>query len=281
MTFSKNNIPMLGATVGLRRAHHDDIIAQQPKLPWFEILTENYLNRGGAVRQELDTIAERYPMATHGIAMSVGGTDPLDAAHIAAVKKLNRQIDARWTSEHLSFNSAEHTNLSGLIPLPFTSEAVDNVAARVHRIQQDLELPFLLENVTYYMTISQREMSELEFLQAVLDRADCGLLLDVTNVHINARNNGYDAEAFIRALPPERIAQVHLAGFNEPEEGALIKDTHDSPVNPAIWDLYRLTLDHVGPVNTIIERDSNIPAFDELLAESRQAQTILDEFTEA
>ena len=280
MTFSKTDIPYLGATIGLRRVHHEEIIQRRPKLPWFEILTENVLNRGGAVHKELQTLAADYPMATHGIAMSVGGTDPLDAEHLQAVRKLNQEIQARWTSEHLSFNSVDHTNLSGLIPLPFTSEAVDNVAKRVHQIQQELELPFLLENVTHYMTVSAREMSELEFIQAVLDKADCGLLLDVTNVHINARNNGYDPEAFIQALPPERIAQVHLAGFAEPAAGDLIKDTHDHPVNPAIWDLYRLTLEHAGALNTIIEWDSDFPTLDVLLAESEKAARILKDFEE-
>jgi uncharacterized protein (UPF0276 family) len=271
----KPAIPYLGAAPGLRRIHHEEILRDRPAVPWFEVLTENYLNRGGIVRRELMEIAERYPVVSHGIAMSVGGTDPLNTDHLKQVRQLNDDIGARWTSEHLSFNNVEHTNLPGLIPLPFTAEAVRNTAERTRRIKDALELPLLLENVTYYLKVSDREMNESEFLNAVLEEADVGLLLDVNNVYINAVNHGYDPVAFIRSLPPERIGQIHLAGHDNSGRGP-IKDTHDSQVTPDVWELFRITIEHAGLVSTLIERDANIPPLSEMLAEVNQAQNILD-----
>ena len=267
------DVPYLGAGLGLRRAHHAHIIAEHPGVPWFEVLTENYLGRGGQVRRELMAIAERYPVVTHGVAMSVGGTDPLDHGHLRQVKALNSDIGALWTSEHLCFSQVNHTNLSGLIPLPFTEEAVKHVARRVDEVREALDLPFALENVTYYMVVSDREMDEITFLNAVLEEADCGLVLDVNNVYINARNHGFDAEAFIRAIPPERIIQVHLAGHDD--GGDLIKDTHDAPVSDAVWDLFRTTVAHAGPVNANIEWDASIPPFEELYADMTRTRAIL------
>lgn len=271
---SHGDIPYLGAGIGLRRVHHEQILAETPSVNWFELLTENYLGRGGTVRRDLLQIAERYPMATHGVAMSIGGTDPLDWEHLRAVKQLNQDIDALWTSEHLCFSKVDHRYISGLLPLPFTAEAVEHVAARLREVQDFLEIPVLLENVTYYMVVSDREMSELEFVKAVLDEAGCGLLLDVNNVYVNARNHGFDALEFIRAIPAERIRQIHLGGHDE--GGELVKDTHDQPVAEAVWDLYRETVAHAGLVTTNIEWDSSLPPLEDLLDEATRAQSILD-----
>lgn len=269
-------VPYLGAGAGLRRAHHDHILMKSPAVPWFEVLTENYLNRGGIVRRDLLEIASRYTMVTHGVAMSVGSTDPLDWEHLARVKQLNRDINARWTSEHLCFSTVNHANLSGLVPLPFTREVVKHVAERVRVIQDYLELPFLLENVTYYMKISDREMDEATFTCEVLEQADCGLLLDVNNVYINGRNHGFDPESFIRALPAKRIGQIHVAGHDE--SGELIKDTHDCPVIEAVWDLLRVACEHAGPVSTNIEWDAEVPSWEEMTQETAIAQRVLAEF---
>lgn len=268
-------VPNLGVGVGLRRAHHEHILEARPAVPWFEVLTENYLNRGGIVRRELMEIAARYTMATHGVAMSVGSTDPLNWEHLARVKQLNTDIGAKWSSEHLCFSTVNHANLSGLVPLPFTKEVVKHVAERVRVVQDYLELPFLLENVTYYMVVSDREMSELEFTNEILERADCGLLLDVNNVYINSRNHGFDAAAFILGLPAERIGQIHIAGHEEGPD--LIKDTHDRPVSEAVWDLLRVTIEHAGPVSTNIEWDADVPAWDELTLETAMAERVFAE----
>lgn len=268
-------VPCLGVGVGLRRAHHEHILAQRPEVPWFEVLTENYLNRGGLIRRDLLEIASRYTMVTHGVAMSVGSTDPLNWEHLARVKQLNRDINAQWTSEHLCFSTVNHANLSGLVPLPFTREVVKHVAERVRIVQDYLELPFLLENVTYYMKVSDREMDEVTFTNEILNRADCGLLLDVNNVYINGRNHGFDPAEFIRALPAARIGQIHVAGHDE--SGELIKDTHDCPVIDAVWALLRVARDHAGPVSTNIEWDAEIPSWEEMSQETDIARRIFAE----
>lgn len=228
------------------------------------------------MRRDLLAVAERYPVVTHGVAMSVGGTDPLDCDHLSQVKALNDAIGALWTSEHLCFSQVNHTNLSGLVPLPFTEDAVKHVAVRVDEVRDVLQLPFALENVTYYMVVSDREMDELTFLNAILEEADCGLVLDVNNVYINAQNHGFDAESFIRAIPPERIVQIHLAGHDA--AGELIKDTHDGPVSEAVWALFRATVEHAGPVSTNIEWDASIPPFEALYADMTRTADMLAEF---
>lgn len=271
---SHRSIPCLGAGVGLRRIHHNYIIETNPLVNWFEILTENYLNRGGPTRRELLQIAERYPMVSHGVAMSIGGTDALDWDHLRAVKELNDDTGVLWTSEHLCFSQVNHTNLSGLIPLPFTEDTVKHVAKRVRQVTESLELPLLLENVTYYMVVSDREMSELEFVNAVLEEADCGLLLDVNNVYINASNHGYDAADFIKSIPPERIGQIHLGGHDD--QGTPIKDTHDRPVRPEVWQLFEIALDHAGPVSTNIEWDKDLPPWASLADQADHIQRLLD-----
>jgi hypothetical protein len=267
-------VPYLGAGVGLRRTHHQFILDQKPRVPWFEVLTENYLNRGGAVRRELLAVAERYAMVTHGVAMSVGGTDPLDMDHLRAVKQLNHDLGALWSSEHLCFSQVNHANLSGLIPLPFTEESVKHVGARVRQVQDFLDLPFLLENVTYYMVVSNREMDELTFTNAILEEADCGLLLDVNNVYINSVNHGFDPVAFIQGIPPERIGQIHLGGHDD--EGEIIKDTHDAPVTQKVWDLFDVAIRHAGPVTTNIEWDASIPDWQVMWEETEQARGYLE-----
>jgi len=269
-------VPYLGVGVGLRRAHHEHILQAQPHVPWFEVLTENYLNRGGIIRRELLEIAARYTTVTHGVAMSVGSTDPLNWDHLARVKQLNRDLNAQWSSEHLCFSTVNHANLSGLVPLPFTMEVVKHVAERVRIVQDYLELPFLLENVTYYMVVSDREMDEVTFTNEILDRANCGLLLDVNNVYINSRNHGFDPAAFIRALPAARIGQIHIAGHDE--TGELLKDTHDCPVIEAVWDLLRVATDHAGPISTNIEWDAEVPTWDEMGEETTMARSVIAEF---
>jgi len=269
-------VPYLGSGAGLRRVHHDHILAERPEIEWFEVLTENYLNRGGAIRKDLLDIASHYKIVTHGVAMSVGSTDPLDWGHLKRVKQLNTDVGALWTSEHLCFSTVNHANLSGLVPLPFTREVVKHVSERVRIIQDFFELPFLLENVTYYMVVSDREMSEVEFTNEIIEQADCGLLLDVNNVYINSRNHGFDAGEFIRALPAQRIGQIHLAGHDEGVD--LIKDTHDCPVSEAVWALYRTTLEHAGLVTTNIEWDSEIPDWPGLWDETEATRRVLAEY---
>lgn len=271
------DVPAMGAGIGLRRPHFDAIIAQRPAVRWFEAIPENFLGRGGYVADALRRIRERYPIVGHGVSLSIGSTDPLDMNLLRQVKSFCDTCNSPWYSDHLCFTMVDHVNLNDLIPLPFTEECVRHVASRVRTVQETLERPFLLENVTYYMTPSQSHMSEAEFISAILEEADCGLLLDVSNVVLNAKNHGFDPEAFLAAIPFERIVQLHLAGY-EPY-GEVLLDTHGRPVSEETWSLYRRVLELIGPTSALVEWDAEIPPLERLLAEADTAQRLMDEVT--
>ena len=209
------NLEPLGGGAGLRSDHFESILADRPKCKWFEIISENFYKTGGYTRECLEEIRKHYRIIPHSVCLSIGSTDPLDWAYLKALKTFLQSIRAPWTSDHLCFTMVDHANLNDLIPIPFTKESADNVVARVRMIQDYLELPFLIENVTRYITVSDREMSEAEFITYVSQKAGCGLLLDVTNAYLNSQYHGWDAEKFILSLPLERGGQVHLAGWDD------------------------------------------------------------------
>ncbi|HMQ14545.1 MAG TPA: DUF692 domain-containing protein [Phycisphaerae bacterium] len=265
----------LGAGVGLRREHYREIIERRPAVRWFEVIPENYLNRGGFVTDWLRRIGEHYRLIAHGVSLSIGSSDPLDMEHLRAVKRFCDEIGSPWFSDHLCFTMVDHVNLNDLIPLPFTDEAVRHVVARVKVVQEVLERPLLLENVTYYMAPSRSEMSEAEFISRIAEEADCGLLLDVSNVVLNSRNQDYDAVAFLDSLPLHRVGVLHLAGF-EPFDGVWL-DSHARPVDPQTWTLFREVIRRIGPTSPLVEWDADIPSLDHLLHEADLAQRIMDE----
>lgn len=266
-----------GAGAGLRRRHFADIIERRPKIGWFEVIPENYLDRGGLVADALARIGARYPLIAHGVSLSIGSTDPLDLDHVGKLRDFCERISSPWFSDHLCFTMVDHVNLNDLIPLPFTREAVRNVVERVRVVRDVVERPFLLENVTYYMTVSKSEMSESQFINEILDQADCGLLLDVSNVLLNSKNHGFDPLAFIDSLPLDRVGQLHLAGFEQ--DGDILLDTHAKPVADETWALYREVLKRIGPTSALIEWDAEIPSLDRLLQEADMAQRLMDEVT--
>jgi uncharacterized protein len=268
-----------GAGIGLRRPHFSEIIARQPTVGWFEVIPENFLGRGGYCADTLRKIAAHYRLIAHGVSLSIGSTDPLDLDHVRRLRDFCDTIHSPWFSDHLCFTMVDHVNLDDLIPLPFTPETVQHVAERVKIARDILERPLLLENVTYYMAPSRSQMSEAEFISDVLETADCGLLLDVSNVLLNSKNHGYDPLRFIDALPLERVGQLHLAGY-EPHGGVLL-DTHARPVSPETWDLYRAVLERIGPTSVLIEWDADIPPLPRLVREAKVAQRLMDEVTAA
>lgn len=266
----------LGAGIGLRTDHYDAILDDKPAVRWFEVIPENYIGRGGYMRRSLAQVAERYRLVAHGVGLSIGSTDPLDMDHLASIKAFCDEIDSPWFSDHLCFTMVDHVNLNDLIPLPFTEEAIKHVAARVKQVQEMLERPFLLENVTYYMAPATDEMTEAEFLTALLGEADCGLLLDVANVVLNAKNHGaYTPEQFFDAIPMHRVGQMHLAGHEA--YGDVLLDTHAAPVNEETWAAFRAAVKRTGPTSVLIERDNEIPPLADLLAEADEAQRHMDE----
>lgn len=259
------NYPVHGAGLGLRRSIMGPLADPFPsRIRFMEIAPENWIGVGGAYGRKLREFTERYPFITHGLSLSLGGPSPLDEAFLQRLKYFIKQHDIRLYSEHLSYCS-DDGHLYDLMPIPFTEDAVKHVAQRIRRTQDILEQPIAIENVSYYAAPG-KEMEEIEFINAVLNEADCKLLLDVNNIYVNSINHQYDAETFLKALPAERISYLHVAGhYNEAED--LIIDTHGAPVIDPVWELLDKTYQHFGVIPTLLERDFNLPPVAELLAE--------------
>lgn len=271
--------PCLGYGLGLRPDHYEDILNDRPAVDWFEVLTENYMVDGGKPLRYLDRIRARYPVVMHGVSLSIGGTDPLDQDYLQRLKALAERIEPHWISDHLCWTGFEGKQLHDLLPLPYTEEAVSHVAGRVAQVQEFLRRRILLENVSSYVTYRHSMMNEWEFLSAVAERADCLILLDVNNVYVSASNHGFDPQAYLRGIPPERVCQFHLAGHSR--NGDIVVDTHDHDVCDPVWRLYAQAVRRFGRVSTMIERDADIPPLSALLAEldvaRRIAEPILEE----
>jgi uncharacterized protein len=268
-------IPDLGVGVGFRLPHYSKVLEETPAMDWFEVISENFMGAGGKPLLNLDRLRARYPVVPHGVSMSVGATTPLDTAYLARLKALLRRIDPPWFSDHLCWTGVGSANLHDLLPLPHTKAALSHVAARVRQIQDALERPFALENVSSYLTYTGSAMPEWEFLAEISERADCGILFDCNNVYVSARNHAFDGNAYVDAVPADRIVQVHLAGHTD--KGKYLLDTHSDHVRPEVWALYKRTLQRTGGVSTLIEWDEDIPSWDVLAAEAQMARDARDE----
>lgn len=268
----KNNY--LGFGLGLRPKHYQDIIDNKPPVDWFEAISEDYLVPGGNKLYYLDSIRENYPIALHGVSLSIGSCDPLDWDYLKELKNLTTRIQPCWVSDHLCWTGVNGTNIHDLMPLPFTSEAVKHVAERVCQVQDYLGRQILLENVSSYVTYNHSEMTEWEFMTAVAQEANCLILLDVNNVYVSAFNHNFHPHDYIRGIPVERVRQFHLAGHSN--FGTHIIDTHDHEIVKEVWDLYDFSVRHYGYVSTMIERDDNIPSLEELMVELNQAKSIAE-----
>jgi uncharacterized protein (UPF0276 family) len=264
--------PYLGFGLGLRPRHYEEILSGNPDIDWFEVISENYMIPGGQPLRILDQIRERYPVVMHGVSLSIASTAPLDMDYLAALKTLSDRVEPKWISDHLCWTGVHGVNLHDLLPVPYTQEALDHVVERVSRVQDVLGRRLTLENVSSYVTFGDSEMSEWEFVSEVATRADCWLLFDVNNVYVSAFNHGFSTDDFLHGVPRDRIVQFHVAGHSH-EESHII-DTHDHPVCDEVWDFYRETVAHFGPVSTMIERDDNIPPLAEVVAELDIARQI-------
>ena len=265
-----------GVGVGLRAEHYGHVLARRPAVPWFEAVSENYMGlrdgHGGRPLEILLRVRECYPVVLHGVSMNIGSADPLDLGYLKELKRLADRIRPEHVSDHLCWTGVGGRNLHDLLPLPYTREAMRLIVPRVRRIQDALGRRFLLENVSSYLAYRHSEMPEWEFLSEIAERADCGILLDVNNVRVSAANHGYDPARYIDAVPPERVMQMHLAGYSE--AGRLLIDTHDHPVSEAVWGLYARAVRRFGDVPTLIEWDDRIPPFRVLEAEAARAEKI-------
>ena len=261
--------------LGLRPEHYEEIAANPGKVSWFEALSENYMVPGGGPVYWLERIRRDYPMALHGVSLSIGSIDPLDERYLGELKALADRVQPMWVSDHLCFTGLRGTNMHDLLPLPYTEEALDHVAERVQRVQDFLGRRLVLENVSSYVTYAASELSEWEFIAELGRRADCDILLDVNNVFVSAFNHEFDPLAFLRGMPAERVRQFHLAGHTH--KGTHIIDTHDHPIVPGVWELYAEAVRLFPGVPTMIERDADIPPYAELLAELDVARGIAAE----
>jgi len=261
-----------GFGLGLRPQHYTEVLNSRPSLDWLEILSENYLVAGGKPLYFLDQIRERYPMVMHGVSLSIGSIEPLDFDYLAQLKSLARRVRPGWISDHLCWTGTAGLNLHDLMPLPYTAEALRHLTHRIRQVQDFLEQRLVIENVSSYVTYRSSQMTEWEFLTALTAEADCDLLLDVNNVYVSSVNHGFNAREFLDAMPACRVRQIHLAGHSH--QGDFLIDTHDTAVPQAVWDLYRHTAQRLGAVPTMIERDGNIPALAELVAELQIARDI-------
>jgi uncharacterized protein (UPF0276 family) len=265
-------VPFLGHGVGLRPAHYPRLWDGTARADWFEVIAENFMVPGGRPVAALERARAIAPVVLHGVSLSIGSTDPLDEAYLDALEALAARYEPAWISDHLCWSSVGGHHTHDLLPLPYTEEALDHVVRRVVAVQERLGRQILLENVSSYLTFTHSTISEWEFLAAVAERADSGLLLDVNNVHVSAVNHGFDAAAFLAGLPRDRIGQIHLAGHTD--MGGYLLDTHDGPVIEAVWDLYRQAVRRFGPVSTLVEWDDHVPDLDVVRAEADRARAV-------
>jgi uncharacterized protein (UPF0276 family) len=262
-------LPDLGIGVGLRTVHFGHILAERPEVDWFEALSENFLDTGGRPLYVLDQVAERYPVVLHGVSLSIGSVDPLDRRYLRKLKALAERVRARWVSDHLCWTGVMGRNVHDLLPMPYTERALRHTVARVKQASEILERPLVLENPSSYVEFAASTMPEWEFLARLAEDADCGLLLDVNNVHVSAFNHGFDANAYVDAIPAGRVVQYHLAGHTH--RGTHILDTHGDHAAPEVWALYARACRRTGPVSTLYEWDEDIPSFEVVHAEARKA----------
>ncbi len=264
--------PDLGHGVGLRREHFERVLSGPTQVDWFEVISENFMVKGGRPLHVLERVRRDYPVALHGVSLSIGSIDPLDRDYLDRLGELSARVEPAMVSDHLCWTGVGGHNAHDLLPLPYTGEALDHVVARVEAVQEHLGRRIALENVSTYLSFAGSSLSEWEFLSEVATRADCGILLDVNNVYVSAVNHGFDAKGYLRALPPERVWQIHLAGHID--RGSHLLDTHSRRVCDEVWELYRFAMRSIGAVPTLVEWDEEIPDWNTLEAESLRARAV-------
>jgi uncharacterized protein len=264
--------PPLGFGLGLRPVYYEDILDKNPRVDWFEVISENFMVPGGRPLAMLERIRGSYPIVMHGVSLSIASTAPLDFRYLRALKSLAERVQPEWISDHLCWTGVHGVNLHDLLPIPYTSEALDHVVERIKRVQDFLGRRIAIENVSSYVTFTESEMDEWTFVREVAERADCWLLLDINNVFVSSFNHGFDQAGYINSVPVERVVQFHLAGHSEAETHKI--DTHDQPICEEVWSLYGEACRRFGTMSTMVERDDNFPPFDELQAELDRARAV-------
>lgn len=272
--------PALSTGIGLRAQHHEEIISHLPSVGWFEAHSENYFAAGGAHRQHLIKIRAHYELSLHGVGLSIGSTDPLDLQHLRELKRLVNDVEPLFVSEHLSWGSSGGRFMNDLLPLPYTEEALQHVAVRVHQVQEALGRQILIENISSYLHFKCSEVPEWEFLTALAQESGCAVLLDINNIYVNAMNHGFDPHSYLHGIPRTVVKEFHLAGHTiaRIQDREIRIDTHNTHVCNDVWGLYGAAVKRFGPVPTLIEWDADIPSLETLKAEASKADWISEPF---
>lgn len=267
---SNKSIPNLGIGIGLRPFHYEEIFRDKPEIDWFEIISENFMVEGGPALDNLAKILERYPVVQHGVSLAIGSPDPLDFEYLKKLKTLAKFTKTPWISDHLCWGRLPGAHYHDLLPLPYTQEVIDYVAERARIVQDYLELPFALENLSSYVGFQQDQMTEWEFYTAVVEKADIYMMLDVNNIYVSSRNHGFDPQDYIDYIPLERVIQIHLAGHSDYD--AYVLDTHDNYVRSEVWDLYAKVYPRTNGVSTLLEWDDHFISFQNTWEEALKAK---------
>jgi uncharacterized protein (UPF0276 family) len=272
---NRSDFAPLGFGIGLRRPHYERVLKDgrdgcARPVDWFEIISENFMVEGGRPLEVLDGVRARYPVAMHGVSLSIGSSDPLNRGYLRALARLADRVEPAWISDHLCWTGVGGRNLHDLLPLPYTEEVVRHAASRIRAVQEILGRRIAIENVSTYMAFRASRLAEWEFLSAVAEEADCAILLDINNIFVNAFNHHFDPRRYIGAVPAHRVVQFHLAGHTD--HGSYLLDTHDRPIRPEVWALYEHAVRRFGEVPTLIEWDDEIPGFEALAATAGEAR---------
>ena len=268
-----NGYTDLGVGIGLRVPHYSHILSKKPTCDWFEIISENFMCDGGRPLEVLDEILAQYKVVQHGVSMYFGSTDPIDRVQLRKLKELVKRTKTPFLSDHLCWGSVDGTYTHDLLPVPYTFAAAKNTADRIKFVRDTLEIPIIVENVSSYAEYHASEMNEWEFLREVVERADCGILLDVNNIYVSSQNHGFDPYDYLNGVPYDRVGQIHIAGHSKFEKYTL--DTHDHAPIPPVWKMYAHAIERVGSTATLLEWDAHIPSFDEVYGTAMQANQFL------
>ncbi len=275
---------MLGYGVGLRSPHYEYLLAhltpaELPKVDWFELITENYLAPGGRPRAILRKLREHFPVVLHGLSFNIGTDEPIDTTYLDQLKQLAQEIEPAWVSDHICWTGLHGRTSHDLLPIAYNLQTLQSTADKVNRIQDYLQRKIVLENPSTYIQFRASEMSETEFINGLVGKTDCEILLDINNIYVSSFNLGFDPRRYIDNMLPASIRQFHLAGHTN--NGTHIVDTHDHPVCDEVWELYRYACSRFGPVATLLERDDHIPEFPELLLELEMARAVQQSVTKS
>jgi uncharacterized protein (UPF0276 family) len=265
--------------IGLRPPHYSEVLSGRSQVGWFEIISENFIDTEGKPLWVLEKVRENYRIGMHGVSLNIGSPDPVDFKYLAKIKNLMNRIEPSFVSDHLCWGGVEGRNWHDLLPVPMTEETKNHIVSKIQQVQDFLGRRLMLENISTYLRFKEDSIAEWDFVSAILEEADCLLLLDVNNVYVNSFNHGFDPKDYIRKIPAYRVVQYHLAGHTNLD--TFLFDTHDHPIVDPVWDLFRFTVEEIGPRPFIVERDDHIPELVEVEAEAVQAEKICEDVMQA